>query len=285
LDPCTINRVSYAVCSTTANLNQRRKFSLENPALGQYYGYVIHQETGGTASYNGLLLSVQRRPVRGLTVSANYTWSHCIADPGAGSIYSVTGTFNNGWTNTDNRRFDRGNCSEGATDHRHVFNFSGVAETPRVSNSTLRAALSGWTFSPILRILSGDYFSVTTTQDRALNGMINQRVNLLRPAPYGDKTARNYLNTAAFAMPALGTLGNLGQAVIAGPKTWQFDVAVTRGFQIRESKKVELRVEAFNLTNSVRLNDPVTNFNAGNFGQITSAQDPRIMQFALKYAF
>ena len=56
-------------------------------------------------------------------------------------------------------------------------------------------------------------------------------------------------------------------------------------FQIRESKKVELRVEAFNLTNSVRLNDPVTNFNAGNFGQITSAQDPRIMQFALKYVF
>src|SRR5437868_4633661 len=87
----------------------------------------------------------------------------------------------------------------------------------------------------------------------------------------------------ASVSPARGTLGNLGQASILAPGTWQVDVALTRAFQFRESQKMEFRAEAFNVTNSVRLNDPVTNFNAGNFGQITSAQDPRIMQFALKY--
>jgi hypothetical protein len=86
-------------------------------------------------------------------------------------------------------------------------------------------------------------------------------------------------------MPALGALGNLGMASIPGPGTWQFDAALSRAFRFAENQRVEFRAEAFNLTNSVRLNDPVTNFNAGNFGQVTSARDPRIMQFALKYFF
>ena len=285
IDPCTINGIRYTVCSATGNLDQRRKFSLENPAVGQHYGYVVHQESGGTASYNGLLLSVQRRAARGVTLSANYTWSHCISDPGAGILFGVTGNFTNGWTDTDNRRFDRGNCSEGATDHRHVFNLSGVAEAPQFSNPKLRAVASGWRFSPIFRVLSGGYLTVTTSQDRAMNGMTGQRVSLLQPNPYGAKTAGNYLNPAAFAMPALGTLGNHGQASILGPGTWQFDAALTRTFQFRETKKMEFRAEAFNVANGVRLNDPVLNYNAGNFGQVASARDPRIMQFALKYFF
>jgi hypothetical protein len=48
---------------------------------------------------------------------------------------------------------------------------------------------------------------------------------------------------------------------------------------------LEFRAEAFNLTNAFRMQDPVTNFNGSNFGQVTSAYDPRIMQFALKYLF
>jgi hypothetical protein len=74
-------------------------------------------------------------------------------------------------------------------------------------------------------------------------------------------------------------------AGIAGPGTWQFDMALTRTFQLREAQNLEFRAEAFNVTNAFRMQDPVTNFNASNFGQVTSAKDPRIMQFALKYVF
>jgi hypothetical protein len=56
-------------------------------------------------------------------------------------------------------------------------------------------------------------------------------------------------------------------------------------FQFRETEKLEFRAEAFNITNSFRMNNPTTNFKGGIFGQVTSAQDPRIMQFALKYFF
>ena len=54
---------------------------------------------------------------------------------------------------------------------------------------------------------------------------------------------------------------------------------------VRETQKLEFRAEAFNLTNSFRMNDPTTSFNSNIFGQVTSAKDPRIMQFALKYFF
>ena len=64
-----------AACSTTQNIAQRPKFALEAPTYGPLYGYVEAIDSGGTASYNGLLLSIQRRAAHGITVNANYTWS------------------------------------------------------------------------------------------------------------------------------------------------------------------------------------------------------------------
>ena len=126
---------------------------------------------------------------------------------------------------------------------------------------------------------------MTTTQDRALNSISGQRVNQTLANPYGNKSVSNYLNPAAFAQPALGTLGNVGSGSIAGPGTWQFDAAISRTFRLAETRKLEFRAEAFNLTNAFRMEDPDTVLNSNTFGQVTSAKDPRIMQFALKYIF
>jgi hypothetical protein len=282
-------------CSTTANQDQRRRLFLQNPQAGQYYGYMPRLDSGGTGSYNGLIVSVQRRPVKGITLISNYTWSHCISDPAGATL--ILGTANNdSWTNPDNRHGDRGNCITGAQDQRHIFNLSAVAMTPQFSQPALRKIGSGWSFSPIFKAFTGQYVSITTSQDIALTSTPNQRVVQVLGNPYGSKTAGNYLNPAAFKLPATGTFGNVGFGSIAGPGWWQFDAAISRSFQVRESQRVEFRAEAFNVTNSVHYNlSPngsnsannglVTNFNSGNFGQITSAFDPRIMQFALKYVF
>jgi hypothetical protein len=283
LGPCTLNGISYPTCSSTANTDQRRRLSLENPQTGQYFGNIIKTDTGGTANYNGVVLSVQRRVTRGVTINTNYTLSHCISDQwGSPDVKGLTGQ---GYTNPDNRRFDRGNCNAGTIDQRHLFNLSAVADTPRFSNPTLRTLGSGWRLSTIFRILSGDYLSMTTSQDRALNNTVGQRVNQILGSPYGAKSVKNYLNPAAFALPAQGTLGNSGMGSIAGPGTWQFDTALTRTFQVREAQKLEFRAETFTLTNAIRMMDPLTDFNSSIFGQVTSAKDPRIMQFALKYVF
>jgi hypothetical protein len=284
LGPCTLNGVFYRTCSTTGNTNQRRRLSLANPEQGQYYGRLQRVDTGATASYNGLLVSIQRRAASGITLNANYTWSHCITDPGG----IQTGTLGSqSYLDPDNRSLDRGNCAESGSDRRHLFNLTAVAETPQFSSPGLRVIASGWRFSPIFRILAGEYMTVSAGQDRALNSVPSgtQRANQVLVNPYGDKTATNYLNPAAFAQPALGTFGNIGMASIRGPGSWQFDMALSRTFRFGEARRLELRAEAFNLTNSFRMNNPTTNIRSNTFGQVLSAKDPRIMQFALKYSF
>src|SRR5439155_354624 len=82
---------------------------------------------GVTASYNGLVLNLERRAARGITLGANYTWSHCISDPGGAA--SIQGTGAVGYTNPSNRRADRGNCSTAGTDRRQIFNLSATAQT------------------------------------------------------------------------------------------------------------------------------------------------------------
>ena len=73
--------------------------------------------------------------------------------------------------------------------------------------------------------------------------------------------------------------------MVVGPMTWQFDTSLSRTFAFNEGQRIEVRAEAFNVTNSFRKNNPSTTLNNNTFGQITSALDPRIMQFALKYVF
>jgi len=293
---CTIAGVQYPTCSTTSNNDQRRRLNLAYPQYGKYYGDVPRIAAEGNASYNALLVSVQRRAARGVTLNANYTWSHCISDHPQPQQTAFGTTGNVGWTNGD-RRSDRGNCSQSSTDRRHLFNLSAVAATPGFANPALRVVASNWRFSPILKILAGEAMTMVTTLDRALTGMFipgvgsgtgtvaGQRVNQVLGDPYGDGTPGNFLSSAAFASPALGTFGNAGTGSIKGPGSWQFDLSVSRTFQIREMKGLEFRAEAFNVTNSFNMNNPTTDFNSNLFGKVTSAKDPRIMQFALKYLF
>src|SRR5207302_8911388 len=114
----------------------------------------------------------------------------------------------------------------------------------------------------------------------------NQRPNQVLANPYGDTSGHNrYLNPSAFSVPPLGTLGTMGRASIQGPGTWQFDAALSKIFRIHETQNVEFRAEAYNVTNSFRPGNPSTALNNVVFGLITSALDPRVMQFALKYMF
>jgi hypothetical protein len=277
-----VNSALYAPGATTGNVNVRRRLYLQNRVEGGLIGNLTMAEDGGTSTYHGLLLSVQHRPVRGVNINGNYTWSHCIGDgTGLGSNL----TENTIYLNPNNRDFDRGNCD---SDRRHSLNLTAVAETPEFASPAMRVVASGWRVSGIYRHSTGQYLTITNGRDLLLDGTTggNQRPNQILGSPYGDKSSLDsYLNRAAFAFPASGTMGNIGRGNILGPSTWQFDMALSRIFRVGETQRMEFRAEAFNLTNSVRRGNPTTTLSQSTFGRIQSADDPRIMQFALKYIF
>jgi len=276
--PCTIAGVVYSTCSTTSNTNQRRRLFLENNVDGGLYGLVSANGDDGTGSYNGLLLSIQRRASRGVNVGANYTWSHCM---GPSSVFNHNSS--GGSLLPNNRNFDQGNCD---SDRRQVLNLTSSAETPRFDNNTVRMLATGWRLSGIYRYSTGDFMTIASGLDRALTGEVGpQRANQVLGNPFADTGSLTYLNINAFQQPSLGTVGNMRPANIIGPSQWQFDLALSRTFQIREGQRFEFRGEAFNVTNSLRRDDPTSSLNSNTFGQIVSAKDPRIMQFALKYIF
>lgn len=281
-----LNPAVFAPGASNANLNSRRLFNQLNPTYGKFFGFTDIWDDGGTGSYNGMLLSLQRRFSRGVTVNANYTWSHCISNPvnsvpnggsGGGGVYM----FDN------NRDLDRGNCNTSAADHRHVANMTAVGEVPKFSDKWLNWIASGWRTSATVGMQSGSYFSVVTGVDNALSGKnsTTQRPVQQLANVYGDGTASFYLNRAAFIAPAGGTYGTLGQANILGPGSLIFNAGLSRVFRVWENQTVEIRGEGQNILNRINYGNPTTSLASNIFGQINTSGPARIMQFAIKYVF
>jgi hypothetical protein len=280
---CTLGGTTYSVCSTLANTNQRRLLSVLNPTYGKYFGFVDTWDDGGTGSYNGLLLSAQKRLSSGVTMSANYTFSHCISDPvntlpnagtGGSQVYIFPG-----------RAADRGNCNTSGDDRRHVANMTAVAQVPKFTNKSMTRILSGWRGSATATLQSGSFFTVTTGEDNALTGMGGQRPRQVLSNVYGNNTLADWVNPAAFVFPSPGSYGNVGPGTIRGPGLLLFNAGISRPFRIWEHQTVEVRVEAQNVLNHTNLGPPILAMNSPLFGQITNSGAARIMQFALKYAF
>ena len=105
----TFRTAPGTACSTAQNTNARRRFTLERPEDGGKIGFVAEADDEGTQAYHGMILSLDRRDVRGVTVNANYTWSHCVGDYAI--LYNPMGAHpTDTYADPDNRDLDRGNC-------------------------------------------------------------------------------------------------------------------------------------------------------------------------------
>src|SRR6185436_19621648 len=108
--------------------------------------------------------------------------------------------------------------------------------------------------------------------------------------PYvAERSEDQWLNPAAFVLPALGTFSDLDVNTLLGPKNVQLDLAVTRNVRVG-SRRVELRAEVFNFLNITNLQNPINALNNQNFGKIRVGAtgqmgDPRVAQFAVRYEF
>ena len=152
----------------------------------------------------------------------------------------------------------------------------------------MRALASNWRVSGIYRLASGAPHSVVAGSDRALTGLANQVADQVSDDFYQDTSGAlgsQFIRREAFALPALGTYGNMKFNSVRGFAVWHFDVAISRIFDVVADHRVEFRVEALNVLNAVRPSDPSFNVASPTFGRVTGVLDPRIMQFALKYVF
>jgi hypothetical protein len=279
LGPCTLQGVSFPVCTTNGTLNQRRVLALsgENPASARLISNLDSHAAVGTQEYRGLKLTMQRRSVSGVSVNANYTLSRCV-----GLEMVPNAQFGIGFTNPADPDYDYGYC-EG--DRTHIANGTVGYLTPAVEGP-LGALASNWRLSGIVNVRSGNRLWIIAGRDNAFNGQANQRPDQISDDVYGDKTLNNYLNRAAFAHPAAGGFGTHERNSVTGPGFWKIDLAVSRLVPIAASHNVELRIEVFNLLNNFNWGEPNVNFASGQFGRITTlGGDPRIMQFGVKYGF
>ncbi len=203
-----------------------------------------------------------------------------------------------------------GDCVAGSLDIRHIVNVTLVVNTPKFSGTWARRLGTGWTLSTIVTYRSGIPYEAELGTDNALNGFnpaganpIPQRPNQLLSDVYATNKGQScspapcvsYLNSAAFGVPTTGTYGNMGIGDLRAPAFWEWDQTVSRSFPVTEHTHLEFRVEAFNVTNSVRLAAPNATL-GGTFGTITTDQSTtgsssatgsggRIVQLAMKYVF
>ena len=294
LGPCTLNTATgprtFPVCSTNANLNERRRLSLENPARASQIGALDLNSDVGWQKYKGLKLAARHRTATGVSLNASYTLSQCKGTPTATAFNQTSA----GYTNPDDPDLDAGYCDQ---DRRHLGTLNMGYQTPDVSTGIVHALASNWRVSGILSARSGGRLNLTSGVDRAFNGISAQRpdsipdVDIYGPGRNASglnagQQIDNYFNRDAFVLPAPGTVGNLTRNIAVGPGFWQIDLAISKLISVAGMQRLELRLESFNLLNTFNWGNPAINLNAATFGRITTqAGDPRILQFGVKYDF
>lgn len=261
--------------STTANTNQRRPLG---PGLGStsLLTPIAH------SNYHALLLNVERHFLNNFSVMANYSFSKAL------DISSQPKETGQSITIPADPRFDYGPADY---DRRHVVNASTVWLIPGPrGNRLLSEALGGWEHTMIFNYTGGYPFSIYSGQDNALTGTANQRGNSVSGQAVelssGRSTAARaaeWFNTAAFVVNPTGTYGDTGRNAYRGPGYTDFDMGLMKHFQLKEKLNTTFRFEAFNVFNHTNLGQPNNTVTNGNFGHITSASDPRILQFALRF--
>ncbi len=265
--------------STVANTNSRRVLARINPQAGSAFSSIILVDDGGNSSYHALLATLNHRLTRNLSLLLNYTWSHCLSDG------AITSEITNSYQNPYDRAGDRGNC---VTDQRQIFNTSLVAGTPHFTGNWAWRLLADWQLGAIVTAHTGLWFSPSTGTDASLTGVGFDRPNVTGNANLAHPTLKTWFNTKAFSVNPPGTYGNSRRDSLEGPGGYDADLSAFRNFPFQAFDKpqyVELRVEAFNSLNHPTFLNPSGTFTSPNFGIVLTANDPRIMQVALKYVF
>jgi len=225
------------------------------PALGRRFNPnlsspLLTSLTDAQSFYNSFQLGISRRYSQHLSLQTSYMLSHSIDDA---SIAEPLEAVNEppSAQNIFNRKGDRGRSD---FDIRHNFVLSAVYELPLGH----RRGLDHWQISGIAAVHSNSPFTPVLSFDNANTRslLVGSRPNLVGnpyvgACPDGAEvgTPTCWFNPSAFALPPPNQFGNAGRNILRGPGFAQFDLALQKGFRLREGMQIIFRAETFNLLN------------------------------------
>jgi hypothetical protein len=250
-------------------------------------------ESRGSSRYNALQIRYQERPAFGTSILFAYTLSKSTDD--ASGFFTSAGDPNFPQNSLDPAA-ERGPSS---FDTRHRFSAAYVKELPFGPDQALgklgllSRVLANTDFELVATVQSGRPFTVALLPDvdnsntgRSNLGFgYNDRPNVSGDTSLPRGTADAWFNTAAFSMPAFGTFGNSGRNTVRGPGYRNLNVALVKRIRLGASGSLDLRAEAFNVTNRVNFDLPDAFFGSPTFGRILSAGSPRRFQFGVRTVF
>jgi hypothetical protein len=263
----------------------------QSRALYPYIAATYYDRSVGSANYNGLQASLERRYTSGLTYGVAYTWSKSI-DVGGDGYYGVEGGAPQDPYHP--ARYDR---SVSGLDLKHILNVNmlyeipvGTGKTFSTGHGVLDYILGNWQINNLFQTHSGSPFTPAISSDIANIGqgfLTTEHLNKVGNGGLSHKSPAEWFNTADYAAPALYTFGTDGRNSVLGPAFWNLDTSLFREFPVGEGRKFEFRAEAFNLFNNANFGQPNNDLNAGNgFGTINStANSARQLQLAGKFVF
>jgi Carboxypeptidase regulatory-like domain len=235
------------------------------------------------SNYNAGEITLEHK-ASDLTLLAAYTYSKGIDNSsGFGQ-----------WVNFADFRRTRSLSSYDVT-HNFVVSYIWALPFNGLFHGALKGLTQGWTFNGITRFSGGLPVPLSEGDDQSLTGSPNTdvpnvvgRVVTLNPrkanpnCPTSDNT-RCFFLPNAFAPGLLGQFGNSSRQFFHGPGLINTDFGLSKRTSVSESMGFEIRAEFFNIFNHAQFTNPAGNVNSSQFGQVTSARDPRIGQLSAKF--
>lgn len=269
----TLNPAIYTPGGPTGNPDARRRLK----EFGEIEQFVQNRDS----QYHSMQLSLNRRYADGFTVRANYTLADLqgtIGGPELAPFFhpqldQIVDTLRHG-------RLD--------TLRRHRFVTSWVYDIPGPDDGVAGTVIGGWQVTGIYQWQTGQPLTIVSGRDNAGWGLGDNRAiktgQPFDPPAGSDRTV--WFNRAAFAVNPNGTFGETLRGEFFGPSRSILDLGLFKNFRFNNDMNVQFRAEFFNALNRVNFNNPGTNVSSSSaFGRITAADDPRIMQFGLKFVF
>ena len=244
------------------------------------------------SKYDSLQASVRMRPTHGLNFLASYTLGKSLdhvsgLNIGGDARPAIPVTVGDEASIDQSLAYEWGPSAFDAR-HRFVVSFGYALPTPDSMGAVGHHVLGGWQLNGIVQAQTG--FPLTAVDSLTDIRYLTNRPNMTcDPNANAPHTTAEWFDTSCFQRRPLATtgagVGSETRNAIRGPGFAQTDLSIFKNINVRQGNTIQLRVEGFNIFNQTHFNQPVATIGSSLFGQITSAQDGRVVQLGIKYLF